>query len=167
MAGLQNSPLVVCFMLVFVQLSLLPWWWRRYVALKLRLTFTGIHGVMFQKIELSRGNLDANINTCTRKLQKDTGEMQNWGPQCKWWRVVLCSIIKRQQWRCSVARFKRTVTHCVLGRMKSDAKFVLHICYHCVIHIWLIRCWFLVFVICNMYSVLHEEKGSTCPHLSS
>jgi hypothetical protein len=46
------------------------------------LAFTGTHSVIFQKIELFRRNLDANIDTGARKLQKDIDERQKLGPQC-------------------------------------------------------------------------------------
>jgi hypothetical protein len=46
------APLSACLMLASGLLTLQFWWWKQYVSPKLQLTFSGLHRVMPQVIEL-------------------------------------------------------------------------------------------------------------------
>jgi hypothetical protein len=50
----ESTAIAICFLLVWLFASLIPWpWrWRQYVPLKHRWTLTGIHSVMSHKIVL-------------------------------------------------------------------------------------------------------------------
>jgi hypothetical protein len=53
-----------------------PWWWRRYVPPKRRLTFNGLHGVISQKMVLTITLL--NSSTCRRPAQCHNECRMNW-----------------------------------------------------------------------------------------
>jgi hypothetical protein len=51
-----------------VWLIILPWRWRRYVPPKGLLTFTGLHGVLSEKVRKVSNNRCENLNCCVRFL---------------------------------------------------------------------------------------------------
>jgi hypothetical protein len=71
----QGSPwlLVTC---CFANLTLRHWRWSRYVPPKLRLTFTGLHGVIAQKIQLLITTVLRTSNTVTSSVYFRTSH--NW-----------------------------------------------------------------------------------------